>query len=226
MRVDNRVILAQRRSNPLARFAQGADAAQGLQANNLALMAGRQEQSQQTVQQIAQGVLSSPDPAGAYPVALRQASAMGFDVSRLPQEWGEDAQMAVSMAALPEAQLTDFQRRAQFMTPQELRQEALIASGIKPRAQPTDPLDGLRARRMSAEIEQLENPQPDFSDRQGLRKEFIGQTTVKDFRKQAEAFGRIDASAFEPSPAGDLALIFNYMKVLDPGSVVRESEFA
>ena len=34
------------------------------------------------------------------------------------------------------------------------------------------------------------------------------------------------ASATDPSPAGDLALIFNYMKILDPGSVVRESEFA
>jgi len=28
------------------------------------------------------------------------------------------------------------------------------------------------------------------------------------------------------SPAGDLAMIFNFMKMLDPGSVVRESEFA
>ena len=27
------------------------------------------------------------------------------------------------------------------------------------------------------------------------------------------------------TPAGDLALVFNYMKMLDPGSVVRESEF-
>ena len=34
------------------------------------------------------------------------------------------------------------------------------------------------------------------------------------------------ASANNPSPAGDLALIFNYMKVLDPGSTVREGEFA
>lgn len=46
-----------------------------------------------------------------------------------------------------------------------------------------------------------------------------------DFVKIRDAYGRIQASVTEPSAAGDLALIFNYMKMLDPGSVVRESEF-
>ena len=41
-----------------------------------------------------------------------------------------------------------------------------------------------------------------------------------------DAFTRISQAAANPSPAGDLALIFNYMKLLDPGSVVREGEFA
>jgi hypothetical protein len=58
----------------------------------------------------------------------------------------------------------------------------------------------------------------------GLRKEFTNQT--KDFVKVRDAYRRIEASATDPSPAGDLALIFNYMKVLDPGSTVREGEFA
>lgn len=48
----------------------------------------------------------------------------------------------------------------------------------------------------------------------------------KDFYQQRDAFNRIQASATDPSAAGDLALIFNYMKVLDPGSTVREGEFA
>ncbi|MGI9335794.1 MAG: hypothetical protein ACR2RL_21820 [Gammaproteobacteria bacterium] len=63
-----------------------------------------------------------------------------------------------------------------------------------------------------------------FDDTAKLRKQFV--TLSGDFIKQRDAFGRIEASAVDPSPAGDLALIFNYMKVLDPGSVVRESEFA
>jgi len=48
---------------------------------------------------------------------------------------------------------------------------------------------------------------------------------LKDFRKVGDAFNRILAVSKTPSAAGDLALIFNFMKILDPGSVVRESEF-
>lgn len=57
-----------------------------------------------------------------------------------------------------------------------------------------------------------------------LRNEFTDLS--KDFFKVNESVARVRASAKDPSAAGDLALIFNYMKVLDPGSVVRESEFA
>ena len=49
---------------------------------------------------------------------------------------------------------------------------------------------------------------------------------TEDFNKIETAYGRIQASAEDPSAAGDMALIFNYMKVLDPGSTVREGEFA
>jgi hypothetical protein len=47
-----------------------------------------------------------------------------------------------------------------------------------------------------------------------------------EFIKTRDAFARVQASAKDPSAAGDLALIFNFMKVLDPGSTVREGEFA
>jgi hypothetical protein len=69
-----------------------------------------------------------------------------------------------------------------------------------------------------------ENAGPDFGDVQSLRKEFAAET--KGFVDVNDAYGRVKASAADPSPAGDMALIFNYMKVLDPGSTVREGEFA
>ena len=47
-----------------------------------------------------------------------------------------------------------------------------------------------------------------------------------DFIKVQDAYTNVKASAKDPSAAGDLALIFNYMKTLDPGSTVREGEFA
>ena len=63
-----------------------------------------------------------------------------------------------------------------------------------------------------------------FGNEDKLRTAFIKGSG--DFIKVRDAYGRIQASAKDPSPAGDLALIFNYMKVLDPGSTVREGEFA
>lgn len=64
-----------------------------------------------------------------------------------------------------------------------------------------------------------------FERRSAIRNDFNKLDATKDFSKQSKAMERIVASAKDPSAAGDLALIFNYMKMLDPGSVVRESEF-
>ena len=58
----------------------------------------------------------------------------------------------------------------------------------------------------------------------GLRGEFTKAAKV--FIDVRDSFTRVNVSAKDPSAAGDLALIFNYMKMLDPASVVRESEFA
>ena len=63
-----------------------------------------------------------------------------------------------------------------------------------------------------------------FKNERDLRKEFTtGAKTYVDVRN---SYQRVLSAVKDPSPAGDLALIFNYMKLLDPGSVVRESEFA
>jgi len=62
-------------------------------------------------------------------------------------------------------------------------------------------------------------------DRASKIRSEIAKASV-DFNKQEGAWIRVQASAEDPSPAGDLALIFNFMKVLDPGSTVREGEFA
>lgn len=57
-----------------------------------------------------------------------------------------------------------------------------------------------------------------------LRKEF--DNLNKDYRTVNDAYQKIQNSANDPSAAGDLALIFSYMKILDPASTVREGEFA
>lgn len=52
------------------------------------------------------------------------------------------------------------------------------------------------------------------------------ESSVQPFVVQRDAYARIKEAGKEPSAAGDLALIYGYMKILDPSSTVREGEFA
>jgi hypothetical protein len=61
-----------------------------------------------------------------------------------------------------------------------------------------------------------------FTRSEKIRKEITANT--KEFVKVRDSFGRIKVA--QDSPAGDISLVFNFMKMLDPGSVVREGEFA
>lgn len=63
-----------------------------------------------------------------------------------------------------------------------------------------------------------------FDKANTLRDEYLAGS--KDYIAQRDAYGRIVETSQNPTAAGDLALIFNYMKLLDPGSTVREGEFA
>lgn len=55
-----------------------------------------------------------------------------------------------------------------------------------------------------------------------LRDDF--NNAMKPISEMSYSFQRLNAA--QDDAAGDLALIFNYMKMLDPGSAVREGEFA
>jgi hypothetical protein len=91
---------------------------------------------------------------------------------------------------------------------------------------PMSQMDAIRLETAQAELDQLRTPPPDREGEATLRREFTSLPIVKSFSDQSTAYGRVMASVNDPSPAGDLALIFNFMKVLDPGSTVREGEFA
>ena len=59
-----------------------------------------------------------------------------------------------------------------------------------------------------------------------LRDEINKNPAVRSFITMADAYNRISSVATDQSPAGDIALIFGFMRMLDPASVVREGEFA
>ena len=60
-----------------------------------------------------------------------------------------------------------------------------------------------------------------FDLEQKIRKEYTA--VAGDYRDRVGAFNLLMST--EDSPAGDIALVTNFMKMLDPGSVVREGEF-
>lgn len=68
------------------------------------------------------------------------------------------------------------------------------------------------------------DPNKIFDQESKLRGDYTNAS--KDFKTIYDAYGRIKASASDPSPAGDVSLIYGYMKLLDPGSTVREGEYA
>lgn len=59
-----------------------------------------------------------------------------------------------------------------------------------------------------------------------LRNDFLGLPSIRDFNKVHAAYKKVEEAATRNTAADDIALIFNYMKILDPGSTVREGEFA
>jgi hypothetical protein len=85
---------------------------------------------------------------------------------------------------------------------------------------------GAEAARAEAEAKQMSagiipvDKRPELETK--FRREYNDQT--KPYQEVKSAYGRVLSS--EDTAVGDLSLIFGYMKMLDPGSVVREGEFA
>lgn len=70
------------------------------------------------------------------------------------------------------------------------------------------------------------NPNADRRFAVQLRSQFNNEADVKAFNDVANSTEIINDLARSGTAADDMALIFSFMKTLDPGSVVREGEFA
>lgn len=65
---------------------------------------------------------------------------------------------------------------------------------------------------------------PDFGDENSFRSQYLGQ--AKTFQDIARATSGVRSLSTEMNPAEQMGLIFQTMKMLDPGSTVREGEYA
>jgi len=77
--------------------------------------------------------------------------------------------------------------------------------------------------RVLPEVEATQKPET-YTDINSVRKEFAKESS--DFAETAQQIDTIYGAAKLGTAAGDLSTIFAYMKMLDPGSTVREGEYA
>lgn len=88
---------------------------------------------------------------------------------------------------------------------------------------------GVETARAALELEALKatggvDPEKKFAQEEKIRKEWQGRSKV--YNELQGTYSNIESSSTANTGAGDIALITSFMKMLDPGSVVRETEFA
>lgn len=110
-----------------------------------------------------------------------------------------------------------------FMPTEAIKASELTESGQRVTF---DPLTGRATAEDVAGFQAAPEEDKTFEKESDFRKEFNAIPKVKEFSTRSNALGAIEASAQDPSAAGDVSLIFAYMRMLDPNSTVREGEFA
>jgi hypothetical protein len=88
---------------------------------------------------------------------------------------------------------------------------------------------GVETAKAALELEALKatggiDPAKTFEQEEKIRKEWQGRSKV--YGELGTTYQNIKSSATAKTGPGDIALITGFMKMLDPGSVVRETEFA
>ena len=161
--------------------------------------------------------LEASEPMGARPnigaVALQSRMEQERGPAQAPAAMSSNRFLqSVAGANLPPSAAMRAYEVAQQKATQELARDTARLSGVESREKV---------------IQLVNKPTAD------LRKEFQAQPSVKDFNKVNAAYNKIRKAFIaikelpeEKKAAADMAVIFSYMKILDPGSTVRESEYA
>ena len=155
------------------------------------------------------GVLSviSPDDFDKLVVAPFAAQTAAAEAGKATAEAGRAETLERFQADLSESQI----------------ERARAAAAASRSAERLSGAEADRAAARAAEISAGIIPDEKKPDKEfQLRTQYLNQTTNQ--RLVASAYNRIAAA--EDTPAGNLSLVFSYMKLLDPGSVVREGEIA
>lgn len=155
-----------------------------------------------------------PDRWSKMTESLQASEKSPFELAKAKAE----ATIKAAEAALaPEKVLADLNLTQQQIATARAAQVASAAAAKT---------SGAQQKKLEAEAQQLAEGVVPIEARPELetkfRKEYLDST--KQYQDVKSAYSRVLAS--EDTAVGDLSLIFGYMKMLDPGSVVREGEFA
>jgi hypothetical protein len=132
----------QTRQRALNAFTDGVGSLMNAPAQNALRDNAVTQSNMQTVQAeraviapLLEKVAQSQDPAAAYSIAVRQAEAAGIDIPDGAEVYDPDTfEMMRSVYRMPDAELTDFQRKIALAGPENAREAAMVALGLSPSA--------------------------------------------------------------------------------------------
>ncbi len=197
---------------------------------------------------MGEGVYTQPTPVAAPAPAMQPTSAGLF--SRLSPEQRLLAAMSPD-TALPKILEEELKRESfNILTPQQVSALGLPSEGtyqqnartgqitsvsspeanpaevrlLKAAGMPVNLQNILAIRRSGAVTVNMGEGQKGFENEMKLGGAFKQEPIYKDFNDMQSAFKQVQSSLKQENPIGDVAAATKIMKLLDPGSVVRESE--
>ena len=198
------------------------NALRGMQIQEMKRRQAEQEQINQArqrytqrMQELSGGVITpSMALAGGQGPTPAAAATLGQPIPDMGRQQQAAAMELLGQAA-PEA------LAAQMLKPPELPKYMAVEGNVF-RVTP----QGLvkEAEVPKAPLVQINEGEKGFKNEIDLKNQFKSEPVYKAYQEMQSAYGQITESLKKGTPAGDLAGATKFMKLLDPGSVVRESE--
>ena len=205
-----------------------ADALRGMQIQEMRKKQQQQEAGRTALQQ-AYERMSGLSPQGALAMQGGQAGPTVQRAEMIGQRQPMSQQEVLGLAMNPNIDPESAKRIvdiAQLSAPKAGpgvvgEYQAALAGGLIP---PGTTLPQYISQVKKPLVQNIIGGQQGLENEMKIRSAFAGEPVYKARQEMQSAYGQITDSLREASPAGDLAAATKFMKLLDPGSVVRESE--
>lgn len=171
-------------------------------------------------QRTAQGLFTRFAGQGAQGGAGTVGAALGMGLASL---FGSNPQISRAQKIQGIQQKVQSQFGDEISTPEDFFKLGSALSGELMRAGETDL--GLSVMNQIKGLQPQPQKAPDTQKQVNVLRKDISNVT-KNFRATNEAVKKIEDSGKRKTAQSDMSMIFQFMKILDPGSTVREGEFA